>query len=187
MKISLTPSTRRFRVSVLAVFKNNNYNNNNIKIVYVQRRRRWRACVRVSLAPACRVFVCTYGRSIITHSIQLVNTKPRSVCGMPRMAKRIRTTYRSGARIAWRTGSSVGVVAIGERVQRSHIAAELIVLVPHRRQRAASVAALRGNSVARNLDTLFPPSPLFPPLLANGYARVRRVCVYFNKAVLCCN
>lgn len=68
-------------------------------------------------------------------------------------------------------------MAIGERVQRSHIADELIVLVPHRRRRAASVAALRGNSVARNLDTLFPPSPLFPPLLQTD-TRAFDVCAY---------
>lgn len=81
----------------------------------------WRACVRACRWP--RPGVC--GRPIFTHSIQLVNTKPRSVCGMPRMAKRIRTTYRSGARIAWRTKPVVGSVAGGVRVQRSP---QLIVL-----------------------------------------------------------
>jgi len=101
-------------------------------------RRDERTCVR-----ACVVgpgLAC--GRPIFTHRIQLVNTKPRSVRGMPRMAKRIRTTYRSGARIACDARALrlvVGVAAAGERVQRSP---RLIVL------RAPTTAAAADADVA---------------------------------------
>lgn len=101
-----------------------------------------RACV--SRWP--RPVVC--GRPIFTHGIQLVNTKPRSVRGMPRMAKRIRTTYRSGARIAWRTRPVVGMAAAGVRVQRSP---QLMVLFPLREPPNGTVCTQWSTSV---LDAL---------------------------------